>query len=153
MSAAAPALVLRDVHLPPSPSWWPPAPGWWMVAAAVLLVAVGLAGWSRWRRRRRQRWLAVFERDARADLPPPQQVAALDEVLRRAARRVEPAADRLQGEAWLAFLDGRGQAQRFSAGAGRALLDAPWRPSTDADVAGLRALVRARFLELMAGRR
>ncbi|MBP6325901.1 MAG: DUF4381 domain-containing protein, partial [Dokdonella sp.] len=20
---------LRDIHLPPDPSWWPPAPGWW----------------------------------------------------------------------------------------------------------------------------
>jgi hypothetical protein len=32
---------LRDIHLPPDPSWWPPAPGWWMLAAlaAVMLLA------------------------------------------------------------------------------------------------------------------
>ena len=31
--------VLRDIHLPPDPSWWPPAPGWWMLAALVVTIA------------------------------------------------------------------------------------------------------------------
>ncbi|MFT4196979.1 MAG: DUF4381 family protein [Pseudoxanthomonas sp.] len=151
---SAPELVLRDVHVPPAPSWWPPAPGWWLVGAVAVLLVVALAAWGWWRRARRARWLALFEREAApARLSPPQQVAALDELLRRAARRVDLAADRLQGEAWLGFLDGRRKGRDFSAGPGRALLDAPWQPHTDADVAALRALARARFVELMTGRR
>ena len=31
---------LRDIHLPPSVSWWPPAPGWW-VLAFLLLAGIG----------------------------------------------------------------------------------------------------------------
>ena len=34
MSAALP---LRDVQLPPAPSWWPPAPGYLMIGAVVVL--------------------------------------------------------------------------------------------------------------------
>src|SRR5262249_43714601 len=30
---------LRDIHLPPDPSWWPPAPGWWLLAIALLVLA------------------------------------------------------------------------------------------------------------------
>src|SRR5690606_33347163 len=33
-----PALLLRDIHQPPAPSWWPPAPGWWLLAGIVLVV-------------------------------------------------------------------------------------------------------------------
>ena len=35
---------LRDIHLPPAPSWWPPAPGWWLLAL-VLLIAIALGAW------------------------------------------------------------------------------------------------------------
>ena len=37
-------LVLRDVHVPPAPSWWPPAPGWWLLAG----VSAGLGLWSKY---------------------------------------------------------------------------------------------------------
>ena len=34
---------LRDIHLPPTPSWWPPAPGWWLLAIVVLIaIATGV---------------------------------------------------------------------------------------------------------------
>lgn len=103
MSAPAP-LVLRDVHVPPAPAWWPPAPGWWLVLLAVaVLVAVPLL-WRARRRRRRARWLRLFEAECSSALPPPEQVAAASQLLRRAARRVDPRADRLQGAAWLQFL-------------------------------------------------
>ena len=44
ITAAAQGPVLRDIHLPPDPSWWPPAPGWWMLAGLLLLLAL-LAAW------------------------------------------------------------------------------------------------------------
>lgn len=43
---------LRDIHLPPSPSWWPPAPGWWGLAVLLVLVLLLLGWW--WRRASRR---------------------------------------------------------------------------------------------------
>ena len=39
-------LVLRDVHVPASPSFWPPAPGWWVVFAIFALSVAGIAAWG-----------------------------------------------------------------------------------------------------------
>ena len=101
---AAP-LQLLDVHQGTPPPWWPLAPGWWvLVALACSLLA--LWGWRRLRRhRRRAHALRLFD-DAITAAPTPQaQVATMSELLRRAARRVRPGADVLDGEAWLALLD------------------------------------------------
>lgn len=114
-------LPLRDVHLPTPPSWWPPAPGWWWLAAGVLAVCVLLAGWWTWRRLRRRRWLRWFDASTGTG-EPPQRVAQMSALLRRAARRCSPGAEQLQGEAWLRFLDGK-DSRDFSAGAGRLLLE------------------------------
>ncbi|WP_254460585.1 DUF4381 family protein [Xanthomonas sacchari] len=145
-------LPLRDVHLPPAPAWWPPAPGWWMLAALLLLV-IGAALWV-WmhRRRRAQRWQRQFDAAACTG-EPPAQVAAVSELLRRAAQRRDPAAAALQGEAWLRFLDGDDKRQPFSAGPGRVLLDGGYRPSVDpAQVQALLPHAQRRFLALMAAR-
>lgn len=144
----APSIVLRDVQVPPAPPWWPPAPGWWVLAVVVALA--GLAWWwSRRGARQRRREAAVFFDDeiARADSAV-QRLATASELLRRAARRKRPDADRLQGDDWLAFLDaGSGD---FREGDGRLLLDGPFRPDVDGDAA-TRALARARsrFVDLM----
>jgi hypothetical protein len=74
----------------------------------------------------------------------------MSELLRRAGRRANPLADKLQGEAWLAWLDAGDARQSFSQGAGRLLLDGGFRRDVDAeDVAALRALARARFIAWM----
>ncbi|MEQ7868952.1 DUF4381 domain-containing protein [Xanthomonas sp. WHRI 8393] len=149
------SLPLRDVHLPPSPSWWPLAPGWWLVIAAVVLV-LGSAWWW-WRRRRQQqrRWLAAFDAELQRATTPAQRLAALSVLLRRAARSVDAQADRLQGEAWLQFLDGhKSKTQAFSQGPGRALLDGGFqRTPAVTDLDAVQALARQRFLSLMRGRR
>lgn len=155
--AQADELVLRGLHVPAAPSWWPPAPGWWIVAAVLLLLALAGLAWSWRRRRRRQAWQALFDRSV-AQAQASAQVAAMSELLRRAARRVDARADTLQGEAWLRFLDGEAskgrQRKDFSEGDGRLLLDGGFRRQLDPDqVAGVAALARARFLALMAGRR
>ena len=62
-------------------------------------------------------------------------------------------AERLQGEDWLRFLDGTTGA-RFSHGPGRLLLEGGFRRRLDdGEFAAVSALARARFLELMEGRR
>lgn len=152
MSAAA-SLPLRDVQLPPSPPWWPPAPGWWLVFAALVLVVVAISVWK-WRARRaRQRWLELFDAEVDQAGSPVLQVAAIASLLRRAARRYQPGAERLQGPAWLAFLD-ENNSRAFSDGDGALLLDGGYRPSVDAEaVQRLRVLARRRYLSLLTERR
>lgn len=148
------ALVLRDIHQPPAPGWWPPAPGWWLVAAVILVLIALAYAWVA-RRRRRQRAIAALF-DTTVDQAPSSaaRVAAISELLRRASRRRDPAADRLQGEDWLRFLDGDGGPAEFSSGAGRLLLDGGYRRDVDAaQLAALQPLAKSRYLQLMAVRR
>lgn len=155
MTMAPQSLPLRDVHLPPSPGWWPLAPGWWLVIAVVALVVAGAWCWW-WRRRRQQRrWLAAFDTELQRAATPAQRLATLSALLRRAARTVDANADRLQGEAWLQFLDGRkSKTQAFSQGPGRAVLEGGFqRTPAVADIEAVQALARQRFLALMQGRR
>jgi len=146
-------LPLRDIHLPPEPSWWPPAPGWWLLAVVV----IALLAFATWRflraaraRRRRAGLLAAFDVVA-ALQDPVARVAAVSELLRRAARLRDPDAATLTGDDWLRFLDGNDDRRVFSTGAGRPLADGPWRatlPANDADA--IVALARPRYLELVA---
>jgi hypothetical protein len=145
-------LVLRDVHRPPAPSLWPPAPGWWIVIAALLLIAV-LWWWLRGRRmRRRSAALEMFDAATATAPTPAAALAAASELLRRSARGIRADADRLDGDAWLEFLDT--PRARFTEGPGRLLLDGAFRPVLDeADVEAAMRLARARFVDLMARRR
>lgn len=147
------ALPLRDIHASVAPAWWPPAPGWWMVMAVVVLALAALFAW-RWRRvRRRRRHEHAFDAAVAAAVSPAQQIAAISELLRRAGRLLDPSADRLQGEAWLAFLDADDAAPRFSGDAAALLIDGPFRRDADpVAVDALRRTARARFLIWMEGR-
>lgn len=144
------ALVLRDIHQPPAPPWWPPAPGWWMVMA-VFVVMAGIAAWFAWRRRRRARAIAsLFDARLAQARTPAEEIAALSELLRRAARRRDPDADKLLGDDWLRFLDSGLQSPVFSAGAGSILRDGGYRRDVlPDDVDALRMAARARFLDWM----
>ena len=135
---------LRDIHLPPAPSWWPPAPGWWILAV-LLLAAMSFSAWVFLRRWRETRWrlrvAAELDRIAALHAAQPDDVRLATDVsqlLRRASRLIEPDAAALQGEAWLAFLDRQFDAssekpatERFRSDTGRALIDAPYRRATD----------------------
>ena len=145
-----PTLVLRDIHQPPPPSWWPPAPGWWMLAAALLLA---FAAWAWWRRRKKTRRAAIarlFDDAVAAADTPAAKIATMSEQLRRASRRVDANADRLEGDDWLRFLD-RGMPQPvFAAGAGALLRDGGFRRDVgETEIAGLHAVARDRFLRWM----
>ena len=145
-------LVLRDVHVPDAPSLWPPAPGWWLVALAFALIVASLWWWQHRRRSRLQSWVKLFDQAA-GSANAAARIAAMSELLRRAARRVDANADHLEGEAWLAFLDGK-KTHDFTEGAGRLLLEGGYRREVPAaEFAAASALARARFLELMAGRK
>ena len=147
-----PALRLHDVHAGSAPAWWPPAPGWWVAFALVGIVLVLLA-WRRIRRRRRDAVILRLFDLAVADAgSPSRQVAAMSELLRRAARRKDAGADTLDGEDWLRFLDAGLPQPVFSAGAGALLRDGGFRTDVAAnEVDALRVVARARFLDWMRG--
>lgn len=150
---AAPTLLLRDVHQTAAPSWWPPAPGWWLLAAAALLIGGALWWWRSRRLRRRRAIERLFDDTLEAAATPAAQVAAMSELLRRAARERDARAGRLQGEDWLAFLDRDARSPQFAQAAGRLLLEGGYRRDVDVlQVEALRVPVRARFLQLMKAR-
>ena len=105
-------LVLRDVHVPPAPPLWPPAPGWWLLAVAVLLLLAAVWAIARWRKRRRQAWRTLFDEACAHAIAARRGSPRYPNCCVARARRVDKQADRLQGEAWLRFLDGA-EAQRF----------------------------------------
>jgi cbb3-type cytochrome oxidase subunit 3 len=145
-------LVLRDLHRPPAPPFWPPAPGWWLVALVLLAVLAIVFMIRRRRARARAASLALFDNALDAAPTPAARLAAASELLRRAARRARPDADRLDGVGWLDFLDT--PRTRFFDGRGRLLLDGPFRPGIDAgDANAALGLARRRFIELMERRR
>jgi hypothetical protein len=96
--------VLRDIHMPPAPSWWPLAPGWWVLLALVCALAIVL--WLIYRgaakkHRMRERILAEIEEvSARHPHDDAAYAASLHQLLRRAARRYAIDAHSSQGERW-----------------------------------------------------
>ncbi len=143
-----PPLPLRDVHPGLAPSWWPPAPGWWLVAAGVLLLVVALAVWRTRRRRRRAAFARIFDNALAQATGPAEKLALASELLRRTARRIDRQADRLQGEAWLQFLDAGLPSPVFQTGAGALLLDGAFRPDVDPQAAQAAcAAARMRYLD------
>lgn len=108
MSASAAAQssgpVLRDIHLPPQPSWWPLAPGWWALAVLmVVVIGLGLWWWRRQRRRHAEERQVLAEVDrvlASAKGQPQVLASGLHQLLRRGALRIDPRAAHQHGDDW-----------------------------------------------------
>ncbi len=157
-------IPLRGLHFPEAISWWPLAPGWWLLLA-ILVVALVLLLRSWWRRRARAaaRRHALKELD-RATLAYAEHRNAarlgieVSELLRRTMLAYAPRADvaGLTGDAWLAWLDRDLPVSRFREGAGRELIDLPYRnPETagaNVDLDGMLAAVRERLRTPVGGR-
>ena len=139
---------LRDIHLPPDPSWFPPAPGWWILAMLLIALLVWLFRIAR-KRMRKRRWLSALQAevariadDHAAHNDARQTTAAVSQLLRRAALRLDRNAAAYQGDEWLAWLDERGNTNDFLTGPGNVLVDAPWRRAPQVDVDGLLTATR-----------
>lgn len=132
-ASAVASHALRDIHLPPAPSWWPPAPGWWVLGGSILILLVWLAARLLHRVRQRRRVKSVLDAFDRATSTTDASAAltTASEFLRRAARTHDPAAVQFEGEAWLAYLDGADAAKSFSRGDGRALIDGVFGRTAD----------------------
>lgn len=153
------SLPLRDIHLPDAVSWWPPAPGWWLLLGLVaLLVFAALRRWRRGRDRRAalchaRRELAAIRRTFRLRPDQAGLARALSALLRRLAMSLygRRAAAALTGEDWLAFLDQKAGGHAFTQGAGRDLIEAPYRADPAFDHAALLQLVSG-WIDKAAGR-
>lgn len=118
---------------------------------AALLVVMCITGWWWVRRRRTHTAAQYFDQVLAQAATPMAQVAAMSELLRRAARVIEPQADRLLGEDWLRFLDQGMPTPVFVQGVGALLADGAYRRDVDAGaVAALRRVARQRFLSWMS---
>lgn len=140
-------LPLKAMHAGVAPAWWPPASGWWWLLGFVLLVLISVASVC-WLRRRRLNTVArYFDREVLQAATPAAQVAVISELLRRAARAIDPQADRLLGDDWLRLLDQGMPVPVFLQGAGALLADGAYRREIDAEsVAALQRVARQRFL-------
>lgn len=118
---------LQPLHPPAAISWWPPAPGWW--ALLLLLFILLWLGWRSFKMRRPQRAaLRQLRQIQRNPLPDSQQLAALNQLLKRyllsSGAQQHNAA--LCGEAWLQFLDRHSQKRGFLDLPGQLLLTTPY---------------------------
>lgn len=104
-------LPLRDIHLPPEPSWWPPAEPWFWLLAGLLLALLLLWAWRRWltprlrkARIRRQR-AVIWQREVSSITDPVQRLQSATALLRRITIADNPASARVQGKDWLRILN------------------------------------------------
>lgn len=128
------ALQLRDIHLPGSPDFWPPALGWWLLLTVILFILFWLIMAARRRYREKKQHQVLFEKfevlaKQLREQPDNQVLAEINILLRQLAIAHYPRAEiaSLTGGDWLHFLDKSGKTQGFSRGAGRILMDAPYR--------------------------
>lgn len=129
-------LALRDIHLPQPVSWWPPAIGWWIVLGLSLLV-IGISVWLYLRRRHRRLSAGYL---AKVELAAVHNRFQQHEDFRLLAREISILLRRLSisaypreesasltGERWLQHLDRPLPDKPFTTGAGRILIEAPYR--------------------------
>jgi hypothetical protein len=132
---------LAPEHAPPPPGWWPPAPGWWLLAVVtVALLVAAVVFWRQPRRRLRRATLHELERiRARSDADVTAVAQAIQNLLRRYALAVFGAerVARLQGKAWLQFLD-EYSGGAFAGGRGETLLASSYGAAARGDAAGER---------------
>lgn len=143
---ADPLQQLRDVHLPPDPSWWPPAIGWWVAAAvAVLLVIWCATSLLRAYQRRapirytRQHLTQLFEAYQSGSLDAETYLHRSNELIKRLLVRALGKAELgpLAGQPWLEALDAISGSQQFTDGAGRVLGNARFSTHPQVDVEAL----------------
>ncbi|MEM9384404.1 MAG: DUF4381 domain-containing protein [Pseudomonadota bacterium] len=141
-------LDLRDIHLPPEPSWWPPAVGWWLLVLALIVGLLVLA--LRWRhyRAERVRRLALQELDAlgeRCASTPQRLPAELSTWLRRVALSVGARRELagLTGQAWLGALERLSPDSRLTREFPTLLVEGPYAGAAPASEEELAALLAA----------
>ena len=125
-----PLQQLKDIALPPDPSWWPPAIGWWVLAIALLALlcwAVNIAyrGWQSRApiRAARNLYADLHQQFSAQELDPISFANGCNETLKRLLvhslghTELGPQS----GAHWLQALDSISESQVFTNGAGECL--------------------------------
>ena len=129
-------LPLRDIHLPAPVSWWPLPIGWWIVLG-LLTMSIALSVWA-YRRYNGRKLSAVYLakiqlRQINERYRQHRDIGLLTRdismLLRRLSISIYPrtVTASLTGEDWLRHLDQPLPDQPFMTGAGRILIEAPYR--------------------------
>ena len=128
------SLQLKDIHLPGDPSIWPLALGWWLLFALALFFMILLffkirkyLSLKNHKKRLHNEYMILEQKLTQA--PDKNLIAETNVLLRRLALVYYPNDNvaSLTGSDWLSFLDVSGNTQDFSRGAGRILIEAPYR--------------------------
>lgn len=124
---------LKDIHLPGNPDIWPLALGWWLLLVLVLGLAVYLFFIVRKYlciKKHKKMLFDQFEQlENKLQDADKNNIAEANILLRRLALVYYPSDSiaSLTGGDWLQFLDESGNTSNFSRGAGRILIEAPYR--------------------------
>jgi hypothetical protein len=131
-------LPLRDIHLPPTISWWPLAFGWWLVIALALLVLICLffvvRKWMKMTLRKEAfKALAAIEQTYNVDGDPARSISELSRLMRRIIISQDDSEKLagITGIAWLELLDKKMETLEFSQGKGQLLLNGPYQKTVD----------------------
>jgi len=140
-------LPLRDIHLPDAVAWWPPAFGWWFLAGGIVIagIVLGVRAWRQRRHRAAMRALKNIVNALESGAEPAGCVGDASIVLRRFAMTVtrkSAAVAGLTGDAWIEYLAEKTRDPEFVSGAGRLLLDAPYRATGKVTVEQAQAVCR-----------
>ncbi len=141
-----PLQQLRDVHLPPDPTWWPPAIGWWVVALLVVAAVVWLIvkAVRAYQRRAPLRQASTLLHELLAahqhgELSAIEFLHQGNELLKRVLVRAYGYQEYapMAGQTWLRALDDISGTDHFSNGHGKVLGEARFSAQPEVDVPAL----------------
>ena len=149
MENTAPALDLRDIHLPADPSMWPLAPGWWLLIVVFIIVAYFLVKKIVKIKKRKQlnnliqQQLIIINTEYKSHQNKHQLAVDVSQLLKRFVRHVlnDSHAVSLTGSAWIEYLNSKARSQVFN-DFNMALTQAQYTPNIDFDVPSLMATVK-----------
>ena len=146
-----PLQQLRDVHLPPDPSWWPPAFGWWLLALLLLVALIWACRQliNHYKRRAPSRaakaQLAdLYHRYQAGEINASEYLHSGNELLKRLMVRAyqQTGYARLSGDAWLRVLDELSGTSKFSDGAASVLGNSRFSADPQIDVEQLHSALQ-----------